>query len=229
MIRIAIADDHKMFVGGIESLLATQHDVKVVAKCYDGNAVFDMLANHEADVILLDIDLPGLNGMDVCKRLRSEYPSLRVLVISMYNEESFITELLNNGATGYVLKDTEVDDLITAIKTVHKGETYFSKEVTETIMRSLMKRQKGQSATNLGGGLSVSGNNTLRKNNLPVISRREKEILQLIVDEHSTQEIAAKLFISPKTVEVHRSNLLAKLNARNTAGLVRAAIENGLV
>lgn len=224
MIRVLIADDHKMFVGGIESLIAGQTGIEVIAKCYDGNAVFSLLTQHEVDVILLDIDLPGLNGMEVCKRLRAEYPQVRVLILSMYNEESFITELLNMGATGYVLKDTEVDELLTAIKTVFRGESYFSKDVTQTIMRSLMKKQQSGTAVTLMGSSS-----NLKKMAIPVISRREKEILKLIVEEHNTQEIAAKLFISPKTVEVHRSNLLAKMNARNTAGLVRTALEFNLI
>jgi DNA-binding NarL/FixJ family response regulator len=227
MIRVLIADDHKMFVGGIESLIAGEEGVQVVAKCYDGNTVFSLLTQHEVDVILLDIDLPGQNGMEVCKRLRTEYPQVRVLILSMYNEESFITELLNMGATGYVLKDTEVDELLTAIKTVFRGESYFSKDVTQTIMRSLMKKQQGGTVAS-GVTLMGSGSN-LKKMAVPVISRREKEILKLIVEEHNTQEIAAKLFISPKTVEVHRSNLLAKMNARNTAGLVRTALEHNLI
>ena len=129
----------------------------------------------------------------------------------MFNEESFVTEILNNGAQGYILKNTGREELLKAIRTVNGGQSYFSKEVTQTIMKSLMKHRKGSSKS---------------QKFFPKISRREKEVLKLIMEEFTTQEIANKLFISLKTVESHRSSLLAKLNARNSAGLVRIALEN---
>ena len=155
-----------------------------------------------------------MSGIDVCKTVTAKHPEVKVIAISMFNEESFVTEILNNGAKGYVLKNTGRDELLKAINTVLTGKSYFSDDVTETIMKGLMNQRTGSKKT---------------KKELPKISRREKEVLDLIVKEHTTQEIAKKLFISLKTVESHRSNLLAKLNARNTAGLVRITMENNLL
>jgi DNA-binding NarL/FixJ family response regulator len=214
MIRLLIADDHTMFVDGIESILKDEDDIEVVGKCYDGGSVFAKILTQKIDVILLDINLPGINGIEVCKKLTKEYPDVKVLALSMYNDESFVTEILKNGALGYILKNTGKIELVKAIKTVFRGQSYFSDEVTETIMKSL-----------------VSPKNAEKKQStlLPKISRREKEVLQLIVQEHTTQEIATQLFISLKTVESHRRSLLTKMNVRNTAGLVRVAVENELI
>ncbi|MEM8909715.1 MAG: response regulator transcription factor, partial [Bacteroidota bacterium] len=158
--------------------------------------------------------LPKMNGIEVCKKLFEIKPDIKVLALSMFNEESFVTEILHNGAQGYILKNTGRIELLKDIRTVYEGQSYFSEAVTQTIMKSLVKSNTKSSGTKLS---------------IPKISRREKEVLQLIVEEFTTQEIADKLFISLKTVESHRSSLLAKLNARNTAGLVRIAIENNLL
>ncbi len=212
--RILIADDHSMFADGIESILDDQDEVKVVGKCLDGSSVLPYLRENDIDLILLDVNLPGMDGIEVCKKVMSEFPNMKILAISMFNQESYVTEILKNGAKGYILKNTGREELLDAIRTVESGETFFSKDVTETIMRGLMNERKS--------GSKSSGF-------LPKITRREKEVLKLIVEEHTTQEIAGKLFISLKTVESHRSSLLAKMNARNTAGLVRIAIENKLL
>ena len=213
MIKILIADDHTMFVDGIESILKNEDNITVVGKCYDGNSVFGLLKKHEVDVLLLDVNLPLMNGIEVCKKLVKEFPNTKVLALSMYNEESFITEILKNGALGYILKNTGRTELLKAIQLVNDGQSYFSAAVTQTIMKSMVQ----------------SPSTSEKKKVFPKISRREKEVLQLIIEEHTTQEIANELFISLKTVESHRSNLLAKLNVRNTAGLVRTAIENKLL
>jgi DNA-binding NarL/FixJ family response regulator len=212
--NILIADDHTMFVDGIESILLAEDDMQTIGRCYDGKSVMSMLAEKDVDVLLLDINLPEMNGMEVCKEALKIKPKLKILAISMFNEESFVSEILYNGAKGYILKNTGREELLKAIRTVNKNESYFSKEVTETIMKGLMNKR------NAG-----SKNHT----NFPKISRREKEVLKLIIEEFTTQEIADQLFISLKTVESHRSNLLSKLNVRNTAGLVRTTIENNLL
>ncbi len=215
MIKILIADDHTMFVDGIESILQAEEDIKVVGRCYEGGQVTDFVSKNSVDIILLDVNLPDMSGIEVCKAIVEKFPNIKVLAISMFNEESYVSEILNNGAKGYILKNTGREELLKAIKVVNSGSTYFSKEVTETIMKGLMNRRK------------ASNNKT--SNEIPKISRREKEVLKLIVEEFTTQEIADKLYISLKTVESHRSNLLAKLNARNSAGLVRICIENKLL
>lgn len=214
MIKIMIADDHTMFVDGIDSILNKETDMQVVCKCYDGQEVLNKLKTEQPDIILLDINLPGMTGIEVSKKVLADYPSVKILAISMFNEESFVTEILNNGAQGYILKNTGIEELLTAIRTICGGKTYFSKDVTNTIMKSLMKkRMESKGSTKL----------------IPKISRREKEVLKLIVEEFTTQEIAKELFISLKTVESHRSSLLNKMNARNTAGLVRITMEHNLL
>lgn len=214
MMKILIADDHAMFVDGIESILVTESDIDIVGRCYTGQSVLDFVKEKEVDIILLDVNLPDINGIEVCKESLKMRPSLKILAITMFNEESFVQEILNNGAKGYILKNTGREELLKAIRTVSTGESYFSKEVTEIIMKGLMNKRKTSSKTT-----------TI----FPKISRREKEVLKLIVEEFTTQEIADNLYISLKTVESHRSSLLAKLNARNSAGLVRVAIENNLI
>lgn len=214
MIKILIADDHKMFVDGLVSILKGEEDIQVAATCFEGPEIFHILKKQEVDVILLDINLPGMNGIEVTKQMGQEYPSTKILALSMHNEESFVTEILKHGALGYILKNTDRNELISAIRTVYNGQTYFSKDVTQTIMKSLVKKDKQKQSFNVI---------------IPKISRREKEVLQLIVKEFTTQEIADQLFISLKTVESHRSSLLSKLNVRNTAGLVRMAIEHQLI
>lgn len=214
MIRILIADDHAMFVDGIESILKKEKDIDVIGRCYTGASVLEFVQKDQPDIILLDINFPDMTGIEVSQKILTEFKEVKILAISMFNEESFVTEILNNGAQGYILKNTGREELLKAIRTICDGNTYFSEEVTNTIMNGLLKKRKESSK---------------KTNFFPKISRREKEVLALIMQEHTTQEIADKLFISLKTVESHRSNLLNKLNARNTAGLVRITLENNLL
>jgi len=214
MINVLLADDHTMFVDGIDSILKTESDIAVVGKVYNGPDVVQFVKDNKVDLVLLDVNLPDMNGIEVCKALKEQNIETKILAISMFNEESFVTEILNNGAQGYILKNTGREELLKALRTVVGGKSYFSDDVTQTIMKGLMKQRKA--------GKQKEGF-------FPKISRREKEVLRLIIQEHTTQEIANKLFISLKTVESHRSSLLNKMNARNTAGLVRIAIENNLL
>ncbi len=214
MIKILVVDDHKMFVEGLESILNKEEDIQIVHRCHEGKDVFnnDLLA--KIDIILLDINLPDMSGLTVCERILKMNDKVKILVLSMHDEESYITEVLKSGALGYVLKNTGRKELLTAIRSVASGRTYFSETITNTIMNSLMTQNKS----------SKPAEKVVLK-----ITRREKEVLDLIMAENTNQEIAGKLFISLKTVEAHRSNLLSKLSARNTAGLVKRAIEMDLV
>ena len=214
MIKVLIADDHTMFVDGIQSILNNVQDIKVVGRCFDGPSVIEFVKKNEVEIILLDVNLPGMSGIEVCKALQVSHPKIKILAISMFNEESYVTEILNHGASGYVLKNTGREELLVAIRTIHRGKSYFSKDVTQTIMKGLMKHRKASNKS---------------EKFYPKISRREKEVLKLIAQEFTTQEIANQLFISLKTVESHRSSLLSKMNARNSAGLVRIAMENNLL
>ncbi len=206
-IRIFIADDHAMFAEGLESILSSEPDFEVCGHARNAAETLAQVPEVLPDVLLLDINLPDRSGLDVCKQLREKCPSVKILALSMHNDESYISAMLGHGAQGYVLKNTGRTELYQAIRALSEGRTYFSKEVTDTMMQSLMRDRKSGAPKEP-----------------PKISRREREVLKLIVDERTTQEIAAQLFLSEKTVESHRAALLAKLGARNTAGLVKAAI-----
>lgn len=209
MIRIFIADDHVMFAEGVESLLVGEPDFELVGKATTASETLRQVLQDPPEVLLLDINLPDQSGLEVCKKLRADLPELKILVLSMLSEESFISAMLGLGAQGYVLKNTGKAELCHAIRTLSSGKTYFSKEVTDVVMRGLMHHRAGATAPK----------------EPPKISRREREVLHLIMDERTTPEIATQLFLSEKTVESHRAALLAKLGARNTAGLVKAALQ----
>ncbi|MCB0533140.1 MAG: response regulator transcription factor [Lewinellaceae bacterium] len=208
MIRIFIADDHVMFAEGLESMLADEPDFEICGRARNAADTLAQVPEILPDVLLLDINLPDQSGLDVCKKLRADCPDVKILALSMHNDESFISAMLSLGAQGYVLKNTGKTELCTAIRALAAGKTYFTQEVTDTMMKSLMRERKA--------GVAKEP---------PKISRREKEVLKLIMDERTTQEIAAQLFLSEKTVESHRAALLAKMGARNTAGLVKTALQ----
>lgn len=214
MIKILLADDHKMFIEGMDSLLADQSDIDIVGHALHGNEVLEFVDNQDVDLILLDVNMPDLDGIEISKQVKSKSPETRILAVTMHNEESFLTNMIKNGASGYILKNTGKEELLLAINTVMEGKNYFSKEVTENLLHSMMPGEK----------------RTSRMHSPEIkISRREKEVLKLICEEYTTPEIADKLCISLNTVESHRSNLLTKLNVRNLAGLVRVAINNRLI
>ena len=213
-IQVMIVDDHKMFVEGVQAIFSGSKDIEISTAIFDGKDVISALENNpEIQLILLDINLPNLNGLELTKLIKGKFPTVKILVLSMYNNAEYIKEVLKEGASGYILKNTDHEELASAIHTIYNGNTYYSQAVTQTMMNSFAKK---------------SG-----KDNLDImqvkISKREKEILALIIKEHTDQEIANILFISLHTVETHRSNLMSKLGVRNSAGLVRVALENNLV
>jgi len=212
MISVFIIDDHKMVIEGIGLMLEQEDDFQMVGSALTGELGMQMLNDLPVDVLLLDINLPGLNGIEVCKIIRASNTKLKIIALSMLKDSSLIKMMLKNGADGYVLKNSGRDEMVTAIQTVMEGKKYLDQEVNDIIISS------------------ITGGATSEKNSpFPSLSRREKEVLSLILDELITKEIAEKLFISVGTVETHRRNMLAKVGARNTAGLVRIAIEYGLV
>ncbi len=210
MIKVAVLDDHNMVLRGIETMLEDSDVIKITATYDRGMQLSENIANNLPDVLLLDINLPDSNGIDLCKALTKEYPELAIIALSNYSETGFIKNMLRNGAKGYLLKNTDKQELITAITTVHKGTTYLPRVIQDIL-------------------LNDSIGNTSQITFIPKLTRREKEVLNLIAKEHINQEIADLLFISSKTVESHRNNLIQKLGVRNTAGLMRVAIEKGLL
>ncbi len=211
MIKILITDDHQLVIDGIKLMLAEADDLACVGTANSGEQALELLATTPADVLLLDINMPGMDGLETCRRVRAAFPSVKILMLSMLREGSLVKMLLNEGASGYLLKNAGKDEVLEAIRKVHWGERALSSEVLDIFLQPSADKKR------------------LLANPFPTLSRREKQILQLIVDEKTTQEIADELFISFGTVETHRRNILMKLNARNTAGLVKAAIEYNLL
>lgn len=208
MIKVFIVDDHKMVIEGIQLLLQNQADLKVIGFALGGLEAVDKLQDCNPDVVLLDINMPDLNGIETCKQLLEHCPDMKIIAISMHKESSLIKLMLSSGAKGYVLKNAGQEELIDAIKSVYAGKMYLDDTVNEIVVNSV-----------------AHGAEHKVKSPFPTLSRREKEILLLILKEHTTQEIADRLFISFGTVETHRRNMLIKTGARNTAGLVRIALE----
>lgn len=211
MIKIIIADDHQMFIDGIKSLLGNEADMKVTGEALNGKEVLALLEKEPADLVLLDVNMPEMDGIEATKLIRKQHPTVKILMLTMYNKHEFIFGLVNAGANGYILKNTGKAELTEAIRTVYAGKTYYSKEVTETILQNFSKKPAEQ------------------KIEVAQLTEREKDVLRLIAQEYNTQEIAAQLFISANTVETHRKNLLSKINAKNVAGLVKFAVQTGLI
>ena len=209
MIRVLIVDDHQVVLDGIQSMLDREEGIFVSGKAMSGPDAFEFLKYNPVNVALIDINMPGMDGIELCKAIRKKYPDIKVLALTTFNEVSFITNMMKSGASGYLLKNTTKEELITAIKTIQKGEQFLAREVREKLISASLG-EKGMSY-------------------IPKLTRREKEVLKLILEEFTTKEIAEKLFISTATVETHRLHLLNKLGVRNTAGLVKVAIEKGLV
>jgi len=207
MIKVLIVDDHKMVIEGMKLLLQNQSEIEVVGTALNGFEGIEKMQEVNPDVVLLDINMPEMNGIETCKKMLKITPEVKIIAISMHKESSLIKLMLASGAKGYVLKNAGQDEVIDAIKEVYKGKVFLDDTVNEIIVGSIAK------------------SNTKQSSPFPSLSRREKEILGLIIDEFTTQEIAEKLFISFGTVETHRRNMLIKTGARNTAGLVRIALE----
>ena len=212
-ISVLIVDDHKMFVDGVESFLSAYDHVNLLEPCYSGSHLLNLLkGEHAIKLIFLDINLPNISGLDLCQEVKESYPDIKVVILSMYNEESIIQKSIDSGADGYLLKSADGRELLKAIESVIKGETYFCNDVKDILLKSIMNRKKFS-----------------MKPPKPKISRREKQIIKLITEENTTAEIADKLCLSVKTIEAARAQLLLKLNVRNVAGLVRYAYENNVL
>lgn len=197
-----IVDDHMLIVEGIRAML--QDEVRILGHACDAASCLAFLQRQQPDVILMDINLPDLSGIALCTQVLDRYPALRIIGLSTYTQLSFITRMLDNGAMGYMLKNATKAEFLSAIDTVMHGRQYLSLDASE-----LLKRADTQEA--------------------PVLTRRETEVLQLIAKGLTNAEMAALLFVSPTTIDTHRKHLLEKFNARNTATLIKMAVELSLV
>ncbi len=212
MIRVLICDDHRLVIDGLRLILNEAENMTCVGDAGNGHAALAFLAAQTVDVLLLDINMPGMDGLECCRFVNERHPDVKILVLSMMREASLVKAMLRQGALGFLLKNAGKDEVIEAILKIHQGKQAFSEEVLEVLTNSFSQKAIKPIS-----------------NPFPRISRREQQILQLIVDEKTTSEIAEELFISFGTVETHRRNLLLKLNARNTAGLVKVALEYDLL
>ncbi len=206
MIKTFIIDDHPMVIEGIRHMLQNTDNVQVTGSAADGYAAIDALKANPADVALVDINLPDLDGIELCKKLRERFPKLKILGLSTFKERSYITRMIDAGASGYLLKNANGEELEEAIKAAYKGRMYLSMEAAQTIARPAVQQP-----------------------DLPLLTSREKEVLALIAEGMTNNEIAEKLFISPLTVDSHRKNLLAKFGVKNTAAMVKYGMESGFI
>ncbi len=207
MIRVFIVDDHPVVIEGIHSLLQNEKDIEWAGQAMNAQSCLGYFVNNTADVVLMDISMPGMDGVELCAVMKEKYPGIMVLGLSTFNQGLYIKKMIENGASGYILKNSSREELIDAIHAVHSGAIYFSGETGQ----ALQEYQKSS------------------KTELPVLSSREKEILELIAEGYTNPQIAEKIFLSSFTVDSHRKNLLAKLKVKNTASLIRLAVEQKLI
>jgi DNA-binding NarL/FixJ family response regulator len=210
-IRILLADDHTLVRAGIRSLLQELPGVHVVAEAGDGQTALALIETHQPDIAMLDIAMPGLNGLEVASRVADDFPFVRVVILSMHATEEYVLRALRAGAAGYLLKDANTAELEMAIVAVMGGETFLSPVVSKHVAEYVQR-------------VGEEGNSSLER-----LTPRQREVLQLIAEGHTTQGIAQVLGISVKTVETHRAQLMERLDIHDIAGLVRYAIRVGLV
>jgi DNA-binding NarL/FixJ family response regulator len=210
-IRVLLADDHALVRAGIRALTGNIAGVEVVAEAVDGREALELVKKHEPDVVLMDISMAGLNGLEAAARLAKDHPDVRVIILSAHSNEEYVCQALRAGAAGYLLKDAGTAELDIAIKAVARGETYLSPAISKQVIADYMRRVSGESGS------------------LELLTPRQREILQLIAEGQTTKQIANTLHISVKTVETHRMQLMDRLDIRDVPGLVRFAIRMGLV
>ena len=208
-IRIIIADDHQLFRNGLKILLNAFPEFEVVGEAANGAEFLKIIASTNADVALMDINMPELDGIEATRQGLKISPGINILALSMYGEEEYYYKMVDAGAKGFLLKDSDINEVKEAILTVNKGGSYFSQELLYYVIQKIKHRENETKSANL--------------------SKREKEILQKICEGLSNQEIADSLFISKRTVDKHRANLLGKTSSKNTASLILFALRNKLI
>ena len=210
MIRLLIADDHKILLEGMASLFDQLEDIQVVSKVSNAKQAISFLeTNADIDIVLMDINMPVMNGIEGCKYIIKTFPKVRVIALSSYNKHSYINRMLKNGASGYILKNANAEDIEKGIRDVYDGNKHIPTEVMNTL---------------LGDNNEESSDNYV-----PPLTKREKEVLELVAAEYTTKEIAEKLFLSFETIQTHRKHLIQKFNAKNIVGVVKKAADIGLL
>ncbi len=210
-IKVVLADDHAVVRAGIRAMLEGLGGIEIVGQGTNGREALALVEQHQPDLLLIDISMPEMNGLEATTRVVKEFPNVRVIIISMHTAEEYVWQALKAGATGYLLKDAEPSELDLAIKTVVTGKTYLTPSVSREVVETYMQR--------LGNEANVAD----------VLTPRQREILQLIAEGKALKEIAGLLKLSVKTVETHRTMLMNRLEIRDTAGLVRYALRRGMI
>jgi DNA-binding NarL/FixJ family response regulator len=210
-IRVVLADDHVLIRAGLRALLHSLPNIEVIGEASDGHEAIDVIAKHQPDVVIMDIGMPGLNGVDSARRIVKQVPGTRIIILSMHANEEYVGRALEAGAMGYLLKGAEPAELELVLKAVMRGETYLSPSISKHLVQDYLSHRKEKTHP------------------LPDLTVRQREVLQLIAEGCSTKDIANKLKLSVKTVDTHRSELMHRLDIHDVAGLVRYAIRTGLV
>ncbi|MBT1695941.1 response regulator transcription factor [Fulvivirgaceae bacterium PWU4] len=206
-IKVFIVDDHPLIIEGLLSVLGRRAEMEVAGYAVTGNECMSFFNDHTADVVLLDIVLPDISGIELCRTLLKRKPALKILALSMFNEKNHVSKMLEQGARGYVTKNSGIEEIYMAINHVHKGHIFISKEAGDNLYRQT----------------------TMPDRDLPTLTRREKEILTHLADGLTASQIAGKLFVSKLTIDSHRRNLMSKLKAKNVAVLIKIALQNELI
>ncbi len=210
-IRVILADDHNILRAGLKSLLQGSHDVEVIAESDNGRDTVALARELEPDIVVMDVAMPDMNGVDATRKIGQLAPQVRVLALSSHNDGAFVKGMLEAGARGYLLKDAATGELLTALEAVHKGQIYVSPSVTDTLVGDYLQRVKGD----IGPDAQI-------------LSTREREVLQLVAEGKSSAQIAAALHLSDRTVETHRKRIMDKLGIRSIAALTKYAIREGI-
>jgi len=213
-IRLLLADDHAVLRSGLRLLLSEQPDMEVVGEASDGEEAIEKARELSPDVLLLDITMPGVGGLEALDRIKKENPQIRVVVLTMHDDESYMERIMTSGGSGYVLKRAADTELLSAIRAVHQGGVYLHPSMTRALVNQLQRRTAAQE----------------RQSHLESkLSEREREVLKLIAQGYTNKEIADMIFLSVKTVETHKAHIMDKLELRSRAELVRYALDNGLL
>jgi DNA-binding NarL/FixJ family response regulator len=210
-IRILLADDHAIVRHGLSRSIEQEEDMQIIAQAKDGHGTVELARELKPDIVLMDISMPDLNGIEATRLIAKEMPEVKVIALSMHSAKKFVTEMFKAGAAGYLLKDCQYDELAGAVRTVASGKTYLSPAITDVVVENYIRTSpKPESSA------------------FSVLSQREREVLQLMAEGKTTKQIARQLYISPKTVEAHRLRVMNKLNFDNVAQLTKYAIQEGL-
>ena len=212
-IRVAVVDDHTLMRQGTVGLLGSQPDIEIAGEADSGRAALELVAIAEPDVVLMDIAMPGMSGLDATREIRQRFPSVNVVIVTMHERDDYFFEALRAGASGYVLKGADIEELLSAVRAAYRGEVYLQPSASKALVADYLARAaKGEDRDRYDG-----------------LTDREREILRLLAQGLTTRQIAEELVISPHTVQSHRDRIMSKLDLHTKAALVRYAVDRGLI